>query len=60
MRRLLRGNCYVEGFKNNDVKLIDAIVRYPVAYLKDRAIEMRDRYPIPAGEAPLILDWLGP
>jgi hypothetical protein len=40
------------GFKNIDVKLIDAIVRYPVAYLKDGAIEMRDRYPIGPQEAP--------
>ena len=38
MRKPLKGNSarpinvIVEGFKNNDVKLIDAIVRYPVAY----------------------------
>jgi len=37
---------YVEGFKTNDVKLIDSIVRYPIAYLKDGAIDMLNHYPI--------------
>ncbi len=37
---------YVEGFKTNDVELIDEIVRYPIAYLKDGVVEMMDSYPI--------------
>lgn len=37
---------YIEGFRTNDVTLIDRIVRYPLAYLKDGAVVMCDRYPI--------------
>ena len=37
---------YVQGFKNNDVSLIDAIVKYPVAYIKEGSVEMFESYPI--------------
>ncbi|TFH88481.1 hypothetical protein EQG41_01195 [Billgrantia azerbaijanica] len=37
---------YVEGFKNNDVSLIDEMVRYPIAYIKNGAVTMCDSYPI--------------
>lgn len=37
---------YVEGFKTNDISLIDKIVRYPIAYLKNGAVEMFDHYPV--------------
>ena len=37
---------YVEGFKNNDVSIIDKIVRYPIAYIKMGSVEMRDSYPV--------------
>ncbi len=37
---------YVEGFKTNNVALIDEIVRYPITYLKNGVVEMVDCYPI--------------
>jgi len=37
---------YIEGFKTNNVKLIDKIVRYPITYLKDGVVEMVDHYPV--------------
>ena len=37
---------YVEGFKTDDISLIDQIVRYPIAYLKNGAVEMLDHYPV--------------
>ena len=37
---------YVEGFKTADLRLIDKIMRYPIAYLKDGGVEMVDYYPI--------------
>ena len=37
---------YVEGFKQNDVSIIDKIVRYPIAYIKMGQVEMRDSYPV--------------
>lgn len=39
-------NYYVEGFKANDVGMIDKIVKYPIAYIKDGTVRMCDRYPI--------------
>lgn len=32
-------DCYVEGFKTNDVSLIDNMVKYPIAYIKDGSVE---------------------
>ncbi|MEM7465435.1 MAG: hypothetical protein AAF387_00975 [Pseudomonadota bacterium] len=37
---------YVEGFKANDIGLIDQMIQYPVAYLTGGAVRMCDRYPI--------------
>lgn len=37
---------YVEGFKSNDVSLIDKMVQYPIAYIKDGKVELCDSYPI--------------
>lgn len=37
---------YVEGFKANDVSIIDKIVKYPIAYIKDGTVSMCDEYPI--------------
>ncbi len=39
-------NYYVEGFKNDDLSLIDRIVQYPIAYIKEGKIEMFSSYPI--------------
>ncbi|NTB87860.1 hypothetical protein [Agrobacterium tumefaciens] len=48
---------YVEGFKANDVKLIDEIVRYPIAYLKDGVVEMMDSYPIDPAKLKAAKGW---
>lgn len=37
---------YVEGFKTNDVSLIDKIIKYPIAYIKDGSVAFFDSYPI--------------
>ena len=37
---------YVEGFKANDIGLIDQIVQYPIAYIKDGSVKMCEEYPI--------------
>jgi hypothetical protein len=37
---------YVAGFKSNDVSLIDRMVQYPIAYIKDGSVTMCDSYPI--------------
>ena len=37
---------YAQGFKTNDLSLIDRAVRYPITYLRDGRVESHDRYPI--------------
>jgi len=37
---------YVEGFKRNDVSLIDRMVRYPIASINGGTVVMMDRYPV--------------
>ncbi|MEW8276238.1 MAG: hypothetical protein AB2733_19355 [Candidatus Thiodiazotropha taylori] len=37
---------YVEGFKVNDVGMIDKIIKYPIAYIHDGVVSMHDKYPI--------------
>lgn len=39
-------NYYVEGFKLNDISLIDKMVKYPIAYINDGSVTMCDSYPI--------------
>lgn len=48
---------YVEGFRNNDVRLIDKIVRYPIAYIKDGKIDMLDHYPVDPARLKAELGW---
>lgn len=44
--RKLYEEFYMTGFKTDDVNLIDRIVSYPIAYLKDGKVEMCDQYPV--------------
>jgi len=37
---------YMEGFKTNDVALIDKIVQYPITYIKEGVVKKMDHYPI--------------
>lgn len=48
---------YVDGFKENKISLIDSIIKYPIAYLKDGTIEMRDSYPIDPKELKAEKGW---
>ena len=48
---------YVEGFRTNDVALIDRIVRYPIAYIKDGKVEMLDKYPVDPARLKEELGW---
>lgn len=41
---------YVEGFKSNDVGMINKIIKYPIAYIKDGVVSMCDKYPIDPGK----------
>jgi hypothetical protein len=48
---------YVEGFRTNDVSLIDKIVRYPIASIKDGKVEMLDSYPVDPAQLKAELEW---
>jgi len=48
---------YVEGFKTNDVQLIDQMVRYPVTYIKDGVVSSLDHYPIKPAQLKKDLQW---
>ncbi|NET39788.1 MAG: hypothetical protein F6K19_48835 [Cyanothece sp. SIO1E1] len=48
---------YVEGFKTNNVALIDKIVRYPIAYIKDGKVEMMDEYPVDPAKLKADKEW---
>lgn len=39
-------NYFVEGFKLNNISLIDKMVKYPIAYINDVSVTMCDTYPI--------------
>ncbi len=48
---------YVEGFKSNDIKLIDQMVEYPLTYIKDGQITLLDTYPVDPAELKQELQW---
>ena len=48
---------YVEGFRTNDVSLIDKIVDYPITHIKDGEVSMRDTYPVDPAALKAELDW---
>ena len=48
---------YVEGYKSNDLLLIDKIVQYPLAYIKGGAVKMCDSYPINPKELKFEKQW---
>lgn len=39
-------NYYVPGFSNNDMAMIDKIVKYPIAHIQNGSVSMHDSYPI--------------
>lgn len=48
---------YMKGFKSNNIKLIDSIVKYPIAFLKNGIVEMFDNYPIDPKKLRTEKDW---
>ena len=48
---------YMEGFRTNDISLIDQIVRYPIAYLKNGTVEMVDHYPVDPAQLKAEKQW---
>ena len=48
---------YMEGFKTNNIGLIDRIVRYPIAYLKNGVVEMLDHYPVDPAQLKAEKQW---
>ena len=50
-------NYYVPGFSNNDIAMIDKIVKYPIAHVQNGAVSMHDKYPINPQQLKLDKDW---
>jgi len=48
---------YMEGFKTNDVTLIDKIVQYPITYIKEGVVEEMDHYPIDPAKLKAEKEW---
>ena len=48
---------YAEGFKTNNLELIDRIVVYPIAYINAGSVEMCSVYPIDPGELKKEKQW---
>jgi len=48
---------YVAGFRSNDIKLIDQIVQYPIAYVRDGKVEMCNSYPVDPARLKIDLNW---
>lgn len=39
-------NFYVPGFSNNDMALINQIIKYPITHMQNGEVSMHDSYPI--------------
>lgn len=50
-------NIYIEGFISNDMNLINSIVHFPIAFLKDGKIEMLTNYPVNPKELKEQKEW---
>ena len=48
---------YVEGFKTDNVELIDKMVKYPIAYINAGSVEMCREYPIDPSELKKEKQW---
>ena len=48
---------YIEGFKTNNVNLIDKMIRYPITYIKDGEVSSMDHYPIDPEQLKKDLEW---
>ena len=50
-------NTYIEGFKKNDIDLINSIINFPIAILKDGVVEMLNHYPINPKQLKIDKEW---
>jgi len=50
-------NVYIKGFKLNDMNLINSIIHFPIAILKDSKVEMLGYYPINPKELKAKKEW---
>jgi len=50
-------NVYIEGFKLNDINLINSIIQFPIAILKEGTVEMLDHFPINPEELKIEKEW---
>jgi len=50
-------NYYAPGFSNNDMAMINQVIKYPIAYLRNGAVSMHDRYPIDPKQLKLDKGW---
>lgn len=48
---------YIEGFKTNNVELIDQMVRYPITYIKDGVVSSLDHYPVDPKQLKIDIEW---
>lgn len=48
---------YIEGFKQDDISIIDQIVEYPLTYIKDGKVTTLDKYPVNPAELKRELQW---
>jgi len=48
---------YIEGFKKNDMTLINSIIKFPIAILKNGIVEVLDFYPINPEKLKIEKEW---
>ena len=48
---------YLGAFRANDLEALDALVRYPVAYIGEGTVEMLESYPIKPAEMIASKQW---
>jgi len=48
---------YVEGFKTNNLELIDRMVVYPIAYINAGSVKMCREYPVDPGKLKVEKQW---
>jgi len=48
---------YIEGFKTNNVKLIDQMFRYPITYIKEGGVSSRNHFPIDPKKLKKDIEW---
>lgn len=50
-------NYYVPGFSNNDMTMIDKVVKYPIVHIQNGTISMHETYPIDPQQLMIEKNW---